>query len=69
MLDLVSPMVHFSVRGVHTSLASFADVVVPAMGDSITEGSIAAVLKQPGELGWHHCRITTVSLQETHFTN
>lgn len=25
-------------------------IVVPAMGDSITEGSIAAVLKQPGGL-------------------
>lgn len=33
----------------HSSLANWADVVVPAMGDSITEGSIAAVLKQPGD--------------------
>jgi hypothetical protein len=35
----------------HTSAAAAGEVVVPAMGDSITEGSVAAVLKQPGG-GW-----------------
>jgi hypothetical protein len=36
------------VRGLQTSVPAAAEVVVPAMGDSITEGSIAALLKQPG---------------------
>jgi hypothetical protein len=36
------------VRGLQTSVPAAAEVVVPAMGDSITEGSIAAVLKQAG---------------------
>lgn len=38
------------VRSLQTSAPAAAEVVVPAMGDSITEGSIAAVLKQPGGL-------------------
>ncbi|KAF8061067.1 dihydrolipoyllysine-residue succinyltransferase component of 2-oxoglutarate dehydrogenase complex 2 [Scenedesmus sp. PABB004] len=37
-------------RLLHASGAAGGDVVVPAMGDSITEGSIAAVLKQPGDV-------------------
>ncbi|WIA43874.1 hypothetical protein OEZ86_010287 [Tetradesmus obliquus] len=37
------------VRSLQTSAPAAAEVVVPAMGDSITEGSIAAVLKQPGD--------------------
>ena len=40
----------FSVRGFRATPLAAADVVeVPAMGDSITEGSIAAVLKGPGD--------------------
>jgi hypothetical protein len=38
------------VSSLQTSVPASAEVVVPAMGDSITEGSIAAVLKQPGAL-------------------
>lgn len=38
----------FASRWIHTSIAAAGEVVVPAMGDSITEGSVAAVLKQPG---------------------
>ena len=38
------------VRGFRATPLNAADVVeVPAMGDSITEGSIAAVLKGPGD--------------------
>jgi hypothetical protein len=37
-------------RWIHTSGAAAGEVVVPAMGDSITEGSVAALLKQPGGL-------------------
>jgi hypothetical protein len=35
-------------RWIHTSSTAAGEVVVPAMGDSITEGSVAALLKQPG---------------------
>jgi hypothetical protein len=35
-------------RAFRNSAAPAGEVVVPAMGDSITEGSVAAVLKQPG---------------------
>jgi hypothetical protein len=37
-------------RWMQTSSAAAGEVVVPAMGDSITEGSVAALLKQPGGL-------------------
>lgn len=40
----------FAARWIHTSTAAAGEVVVPAMGDSITEGSVAAVLKQPGDV-------------------
>ena len=37
-------------RLLHTTLPSWADVTipVPSMGESITEGTIATVLKKPG---------------------
>eukprot|EP00879_Flechtneria_rotunda_P007677 GHRR01008050.1.p1 GENE.GHRR01008050.1~~GHRR01008050.1.p1 ORF type:complete len:443 (+),score=198.63 GHRR01008050.1:503-1831(+) len=44
---LMSPA---ALRLLQTSSALPADVVVPSMGDSITEGSVAAVLKQAGDV-------------------
>ncbi len=54
-------------RGFFASAAANGEVVVPPMGDSVSEGSIAAVLKQPGVCcqylnphrhccGTHRCR-------------
>lgn len=40
-----------ALRGFHSSIANWTDVMVPAMGDSITEGTIAAILKQQGRTG------------------
>lgn len=39
-------------RGIHTSRQVWdaLSIVVPSMGDSVSEGSIAAILKQPGEI-------------------
>lgn len=39
-------------RGIHTSrqLWDAVSIVVPPMGDSVTEGSVATILKQPGEI-------------------
>lgn len=40
----------FAMRGISTSSAALKDVMVevPSMGESITEGAVAAILKQPG---------------------
>ena len=49
-LPLVTNCSTQNVRGFNSSAFVFADTVeIPPMGDSITEGSIAAVLKSPGD--------------------
>ncbi|KAI3436610.1 hypothetical protein D9Q98_006027 [Chlorella vulgaris] len=42
----------FSARGISGSAAALADVTVavPSMGESITEGTVATILKQPGDV-------------------
>eukprot|EP00887_Chlorella_sp_A99_P002764 scaffold6.g2764.t1 len=42
----------FAARSISTSRAAWADVTVevPSMGESITEGAVAAILKQPGDV-------------------
>lgn len=42
----------FAARGISTSAAALEDVTVevPSMGESITEGAIAAILKHPGDV-------------------
>lgn len=52
----------FAARWIHTSTAAAGEVVVPAMGDSITEGSVAAVLKQPGAQAAVQAKPTTGTL-------
>ncbi|KAG1673846.1 hypothetical protein FOA52_012871 [Chlamydomonas sp. UWO 241] len=41
----------FALRSIGTSLASWENlkIVVPSMGESVTEGTIAAILKKPGD--------------------
>lgn len=41
-----------TLRGISSSAAALADVTVqvPSMGESITEGTVAAILKQPGDV-------------------
>ena len=55
-------------RAVSTSGACGADVtvVVPSMGDSITEGAVASVDKKPGALVWMwlHSRKLAVAPQQ-----
>ena len=43
------PSAGMLVRMLHTSGWTAADVVMPSMGESMTEGTIAAVLKKPGD--------------------
>lgn len=54
--------VPFAARWIHTSTAAAGEVVVPAMGDSITEGSVAAVLKQPGAQAAVQAKPTTCTI-------
>ena len=45
------------------ALAACSDVAVPSMGESMTEGTIAVVLKQPGALSRRRLRAARVLTQ------